>query len=63
VADQGKDHYLGDEIGRLNEEFAQAQSRHGNRYSAASLKQTIAVMLLGAPAPGGNNIVDGLLQY
>jgi 6-phosphofructokinase len=63
VADQGKDHYLGEVIGRLNGEFAAASGQQGNRYSAATVKQTIAVMLLGAPAPGGNNIVDGLLQY
>jgi hypothetical protein len=45
----------------LNAEFRAVVDQHKKRHSQTTAK--IALLLLGNPAPGGNNIVDGLLKY
>jgi len=46
---------MDEKIEKLNREFCEQNNK--------KLAQKIAVLQLGNAAPGGNNIVDGLLKY
>lgn len=49
----------------MNRYFRDDRAAHQRRTSISSgrTRTKIALLMLGNPSPGGNNIVDGLLQF
>jgi len=64
VGKENYDYEQGD-IAKMNRFFRDDKSANKRRTSINSgrIRTKISLLMLGNPSPGGNNIVDGLLQF